>query len=71
VIILDHGCGILSTYGHLSDFAPGIQVGSFVKKGKPVGKIGKTGYATGYHLHWELRVANIPVNPLEWVKQDF
>ncbi len=40
-----------------------------VKKGNPIGKLGKTGYATGYHLHWELRVQGIAVDPLEWTQK--
>ncbi len=66
-VIIDHGCGIISLYGHLDEFAP-IKVGEFIKKGKLVGTIGMSGYATGYHLHWELRIQNIPVNPMEWIK---
>jgi murein DD-endopeptidase MepM/ murein hydrolase activator NlpD len=69
-IVLDHGCGVLSIYFHLEDFAP-IGLGDVVKKGKPVGTLGMTGYATGYHLHWELRVNNVPVDPMQWTKHDF
>ncbi len=67
-VVLDHGLGVFTLYGHLDDFA-NIEVGDMVKKGNPVGKLGMTGYATGYHLHWELRVNNIPVDPLEWTKK--
>jgi murein DD-endopeptidase MepM/ murein hydrolase activator NlpD len=69
-VVLDHGCGVLTLYYHLDDFAD-INVGDFIKKGKPIGHIGKTGYATGDHLHWELRVNNIPVNPMQWTTYDF
>jgi len=64
-IVLDHGLGIFTLYGHLEDFAD-INVGSIVKKGSPIGKLGMTGYAAGYHLHWELRINNIGVDPIEW-----
>jgi murein DD-endopeptidase MepM/ murein hydrolase activator NlpD len=64
-VVLDHGLGVFTLYGHLEDFA-NIQVGDIIKKGLPVGKLGMTGYATGYHLHWEVRINNIPVDPLEW-----
>ena len=69
-IAIDHGWGILSLFFHLDTFGP-IEVGDKIKKGNPIGTLGKTGYATGYHLHWELRVNNVPVDPLEWTKPGF
>lgn len=69
-VVLDHGCGVLSMFFHLEDFA-NINVGDMVAQGNPLGTEGKTGYATGYHLHWEMRVGNIPVNPLEWIEPNF
>ena len=69
-IVVDHGCGIFSLFYHLDSYA-NIEVGDFIHKGSPVGTLGKTGYATGYHLHWEMRINNIPVDPLQWSKNDF
>lgn len=69
-VIIDHGCGILSLFFHLETFAD-IKVGQNITKGNPVGTIGKTGYATGYHLHWEMRVNNMQVDPMQWTKQNF
>jgi len=69
-VVLDHGLGIFSMYFHLEDFAD-IEIGDLVKKGKPLGKLGKTGYATGYHLHWEIRVNNVAINPLQWIEKNF
>lgn len=69
-VIIDHGCGILSMYFHLEEFAP-ITVGDMIAKGNPVGTLGKTGYAKGYHLHWEMRINNIPVDPLQWTQPSF
>lgn len=66
-IVIDHGCGVLTLYGHLEDVAD-VEVGQTIKKGKPVGTMGMTGYANGYHLHWELRVNNVMVDPMEWTK---
>jgi murein DD-endopeptidase MepM/ murein hydrolase activator NlpD len=66
-VALDHGCGVFTLYFHLDSFAD-INVGDLVKKGNPIGKLGMTGYANGFHLHWELRVRNISVDPLEWTK---
>lgn len=69
-VVVDHGCGVLSLFYHLDTFA-NIEVGEKIKKGNPVGTIGKTGYATGYHLHWEMRVGNVAVDPEQWTKHDF
>jgi len=69
-IVIDHGWGVVSMYFHLEDFA-NIEVGDRIRKGNPVGTLGTTGYATGYHLHWELRVNNVAVDPLQWVKATF
>lgn len=69
-VVIDHGCGVLSLFMHLDSFAD-IEVGKQIKKGNPIGKLGMTGYANGYHLHWEIRVKNIPVDPMQWVKNNF
>ena len=69
-VVIDHGWGILSLFFHLENFAD-INVGTKIAKGNPVGHIGNTGYATGYHLHWEMRVNNVPVDPMQWTKQNF
>lgn len=64
-VVIDHGIGVFTLYGHLEDYAD-IQVGDLIKKGNPVGTLGMTGYATGYHLHWEVRINNVAVEPIEW-----
>jgi len=69
-VVIDHGCGVLTLLFHLEEFAK-ISVGDKIAKGNPVGTLGKTGYATGYHLHWEHRVNNIPVDPMQWTKETF
>ena len=66
-VVVDHGLGVLSLFYHLDGFAD-IEVGQKVSQGNPLGTIGKTGFATGYHLHWEMRIHNIPVDPLQWIK---
>lgn len=70
-IVLDHGWGVLSLFFHLDDFAKGLEVGKKVEKGNRIGLVGMTGHATGYHLHWEMRVNNIPVDPMQWTKPMF
>jgi len=69
-VVIDHGLGIFTLYYHLDSFAD-VEVGDFIKKGSPIGKIGMTGYATGHHLHWELRVNGIAVDPFQWTKKSF
>ncbi len=66
-IVIDHGLGVQTVYAHLEDYAD-VEVGAMIKKGSPVGRLGMTGYASGYHLHWELRVNGVAVDPLEWTE---
>lgn len=63
-IILRHGGGITTLYGHLSRFAAGLRAGMHVKQGDVIGYVGHTGWATGPHLHYEFRVAGIYQDPL-------
>lgn len=69
-VVIDHGLGVMTLYAHLEEYAD-IEIGETIKKGNPVGKMGKTGYATGYHLHWELIVNSVSVDPLEWTTKIF
>ncbi len=64
-VVIDHGLGVFTKYCHLDSFAD-IEVGDLMKKGSPLGRVGMTGYASGYHLHWELLIHNVAVDPLEW-----
>ena len=63
-IIVDHGQGIFSVYGHLSVI--NVQVGQNLKKGDVMGKTGTTGLAAGDHLHFSILVGGQFVNPVEW-----
>lgn len=67
-VILDHGWGIYTGYSHLA--ATSIQSGGQVFAGQTVGLVGSTGRSTGSHLHLELRVHNIPIDPVPWLTQD-
>ena len=54
-IIINHNNGFYSVYGHMSGFYPGLAVGSTVSRGQPIGYVGSSGWATGPHLHYEIR----------------
>ncbi|HWE05592.1 MAG TPA: M23 family metallopeptidase, partial [Rhizomicrobium sp.] len=62
-VVLNHGNGYATAYGHLSRFAPGVHRGSHVRQGQVIAYSGATGLATGPHLHYEIRINNIQVNP--------
>ncbi len=65
-VVVKHN-GLYSTaYGHLSRFGKGIRVGRYVKQGRIIGYVGSTGISTGPHLHYEFRVRNKFVNPLNY-----
>jgi murein DD-endopeptidase MepM/ murein hydrolase activator NlpD len=63
VVEIDHSLGIVTVYGHLSRFAPGLHVGSRVSQGELIAYVGMTGLATGPHLHYEYRVNGEFKNP--------
>jgi murein DD-endopeptidase MepM/ murein hydrolase activator NlpD len=63
-VVVDHGYGLQSIYGHLSEFA--VKPGDAVKKGQSLGKSGSTGLAGGDHLHFSMQVDGVQVNPIEW-----
>jgi hypothetical protein len=63
-VIVDHGLGLMTLYGHLSSIA--VKVGDEVAKGQELGQSGTTGLATGDHLHYEVLVQGISVTPVEW-----
>ena len=63
-IILDHGFGLQSLYGHLNSFE--VSVGETVARGQTIGVTGSTGLAGGDHLHFTLLLGGVEVNPIEW-----
>ncbi|MCW5881459.1 MAG: M23 family metallopeptidase [Anaerolineae bacterium] len=66
-IWIDHGWGVYSGYFHLSSLA--VEPGQLVKPGQTLGTVGTTGRSTGPHLHWEMRVNGVAVDPLEWTRR--
>jgi murein DD-endopeptidase MepM/ murein hydrolase activator NlpD len=69
VVYIAHGYGYSTRYGHLSTFS--VHPGDHVKRGDVIGHVGSTGRSTGPHLHYEVRLNNQPVNPLEYILNAF
>jgi biotin carboxyl carrier protein len=68
-LVIDHGLGVYSIYMHLNEFK--VKKGDVVQPGQLIGIIGTTGRSTGPHLHFEIEIQGIPVNPLTWLRRAF
>jgi murein DD-endopeptidase MepM/ murein hydrolase activator NlpD len=68
-VILDHGLGVFTGFWHLSQID--VTVGQAVGRGEVVGLVGNSGLSTGPHLHWEMRVLGVPVDPFQWTRVVF
>lgn len=66
IIMMDHGSGISTRYGHLSGFA--VTAGQRVQRGDVIGYVGESGRSTGPHLHYEVRINGTPVNPYKYLR---
>jgi murein DD-endopeptidase MepM/ murein hydrolase activator NlpD len=64
-IVIDHGNGIATRYGHLSRSS--VKTGDYVQRGDVIGFVGNTGRSTGPHLHYEVHVRGVPVNPMRYI----
>ena len=65
MVIIDHGGGISTLYAHGSEIL--VQVGQTVKRNDPILKVGSTGYSTGPHAHFEVRINGVVTNPIEYI----
>jgi murein DD-endopeptidase MepM/ murein hydrolase activator NlpD len=65
-IMISHGNGISTRYGHLSGFA--VTAGQHVQRGEVIGYVGESGRSTGPHLHYEVRINDTPVNPYKYLR---
>ena len=65
MVVIDHGYGYTSRYGHLSEYA--VKSGQKVARGDVIGYMGSTGYSTGPHLHYEVWRNGKPLNPREYI----
>lgn len=66
---IDHGWGVYSAYYHQKEIEVGV--GQQVQAGQLIGQIGDTGRVTGPHLHWEIWVNGVQVNPLDWLSKTY
>ena len=65
-VVVDHGHGVETLYGHMSGFA--VMAGQTVVRGQVIGYVGHSGRVTGSHLHYEVRIRNTPVNPHKYLR---
>lgn len=65
-VAIDHGHNLMTIYGHLSAIA--VVAGQHVTRGQVIGYVGQSGRATGPHLHYEVRVHGVPVNPHKYLR---
>ena len=68
-VIVDHGWGVMTGYYHLSE--SNVELGQQVSAGQQIGLGGSSGLSTGPHLHWELRVMDVPVDGMSWTTELF
>lgn len=67
--LIDHGWGVYTLYAHQSEFL--VQQGDQVTTGQLIGRVGSTGRSSGPHMHWEVWVGGIQVDPLDWIKGSY
>ena len=65
VVIVDHGYGYRTIYGHNSRYY--VKVGQRVRRGERIAAVGNTGRSTGSHVHYEIRLNGVPVNPYKYL----
>jgi murein DD-endopeptidase MepM/ murein hydrolase activator NlpD len=65
LVVIDHGGGLTTRYGHLSHID--VALGQAVERSQFIGRVGSTGRSTGPHLHYEIRINDEPVNPLQYL----
>jgi hypothetical protein len=68
-VLVDHGAGVVTGYHHLLEW--GVEVGQMVAAGEEIAKMGSTGFSTGPHLHWEMTIYGVNVDPMTWVGRGF
>ena len=66
IVIIDHGDGVTTRYGHNSELL--VSVGDHVEAGDGIAEVGSTGQSTGPHCHFEVRIDDVPEDPLSWLE---
>lgn len=64
-VVIKHGYGVVTLYAHLNKIL--VKRGQFVKRGEKIAQVGSTGRSTGPHLHYEVHLNGVPVNPLRYI----
>jgi hypothetical protein len=67
LVVVDHGFGVTTYYGHLSSF--NVLAGQQLRRGDAIGNVGVSGRSTGPHVHYEVRINGAPVNPMRYLRQ--
>jgi murein DD-endopeptidase MepM/ murein hydrolase activator NlpD len=67
LVVVDHGYGVTTWYGHLSTF--NVIPGEQIRRGDTIGDVGVSGRSTGPHVHYEVRINGAPVNPMRYLRQ--
>lgn len=68
-ILINHGQGVMSIYLHMSSLL--VKPGEHVTKGQVIGKVGSTGLSTAPHVHWQIYIHAVPVDPQQWIDNEF
>ena len=68
-IVIDHGWGLYTLYAHQNSML--VSLGEMVTSGQTIGTVGSTGRSTGPHLHWEVWLHGVNVDPMQWVQEQF
>jgi len=68
LIVLDHGDGLTTLYAHILDGGINVSTGQMVTKGQPIALVGSTGYSTGPHLHFEVRINGATTDPMAYLR---
>ena len=66
LVVVDHGFGVTTLYGHLSTFS--VLAGQQLHRGDAIGNVGVSGRSTGPHVHYEVRINGAPVNPMRYLR---